>query len=90
MKCFYHNDMDGRCAGALVSYFTGELNKEDFCEVDYNKVLPQDVEEGIVYFVDYSFTETTKPYLDSLINNKNIKVIWIDHHTSSIELISMN
>lgn len=86
MKCFYHNDMDGRCAGALVSYFTGELNKEDFCEVDYNKVLPQDVEKGIVYFVDYSFTETTKPYLDSLINNKKVKVIWIDHHTSSIEL----
>lgn len=86
MKCFYHNDLDGRCAGALVAYFTGEHNKADFCEVDYNKVLPGDVEEGIVYFVDYSFTEDTKPYLDKLLGNENVTVVWIDHHTSSIEL----
>ena len=68
MKVFYHNDLDGRCAGALVAYFTGNYNPEDYYEVDYVmdlSVVP--VADGeIVYFVDYSFKENTLDFLKSL------------------------
>lgn len=86
ITCFYHNDMDGRCAAAIVNYFKCSKHPGVFKEVDYSKSLPTFVKEGTVYIVDYSFTEDTKPFLDSLLNNKSLRVIWIDHHTSSIEL----
>jgi oligoribonuclease NrnB/cAMP/cGMP phosphodiesterase (DHH superfamily) len=35
MKCFYHNDLDGRCAGSIVAKYENNYNKEDFFEVDY-------------------------------------------------------
>ena len=36
MKCFYHNDLDGHCAGSLVARYENNYNTEDFYEVDYN------------------------------------------------------
>lgn len=88
MKCFYHNDMDGRCAGALVAMYEDNYNKEDYFEVDYIQELPIDkVSNGEkVYFVDYSFKENTKYVLDTLIE-KDCDIVWIDHHTSSLNLI---
>lgn len=87
MKCFYHNDLDGRCAGAIVAQYKNNYNKEDFFEVDYVMELPlhkvSDGEE--VWFVDYSFKETTLSVINGLIM-RDCKVIWIDHHTSSINL----
>lgn len=87
MKCFYHNDLDGRCAGAIVAQYTGNYNPENYFEVDYVMQLPLDkVQEGEqVWFVDYSFKENSMYVLDSLIN-RNCDIIWIDHHTSSINL----
>lgn len=89
MKCIYHNDMDGRCAGFLVAKFTGNKNPEDYMECDYNH-FPIDCisKEEVVYIVDYSFTESTIEFLGQLIHVRKCKVIWIDHHTSSIELSS--
>lgn len=46
MKCFYHNDMDGRCAAALVAHYTGNRNTENYFEVDYRNPLPIDVVKG--------------------------------------------
>ena len=87
MKVFYHNDLDGRCAGALVAYFTGNYDREDYFEVDYVmdlSVVP--VADGeIVYFVDYSFKENTLDFLKSL-QERGCQIAWIDHHTSSINL----
>lgn len=87
MKCFYHNDIDGRCAGAIVANFTDNYDKRDYYEVDYVMQLPLDkIQDGEqVWFVDYSFKENTMYVLDSLIN-RNCDIIWIDHHTSSINL----
>lgn len=89
MKCFYHNDLDGRCAGSIVSQYTNNFNKEDYFEVDYVMNLTQLIkninEYEQVWFVDYSFKENTLYILEELIN-KNCEVIWIDHHTSSINL----
>ena len=87
MKCFYHNDLDGRCAGAIVAQYTGNYNPENYFEVDYVTELPIDkVSDGeLVFFVDYSFKENTMHVLDNLIN-RNCDVVWVDHHTSSINL----
>lgn len=87
MKCFYHNDLDGRCAGAIVAQYTGNYNPENYFEVDYVMELPIDkVSDGeLVFFVDYSFKENTIHVLDNLIS-RNCDVVWIDHHTSSINL----
>lgn len=87
MKCFYHYDLDGRCAGALVAHYTGNYNSNDYFEVDYDTPIPVDIiKDGeTVYFVDYSFTEKTKSILLEL--NSRCNLIWIDHHISSINLI---
>lgn len=88
MKCFYHNDLDGRCAGSIVAKYERNYNKEDFFEVDYIQELPiNKVSAGEkVYFVDYSFKENTRYILDTLIG-MGCKVVWIDHHTSSLNLV---
>jgi oligoribonuclease NrnB/cAMP/cGMP phosphodiesterase (DHH superfamily) len=87
MKCYYHNDHDGRCAGAIVARYEDNYNPEDFYEVDYVMKLPLDViqKDELVYFVDYSFKKDTIWQLEKVLEiSKN--VIWIDHHTSSLNL----
>ena len=88
MKCFHHNDMDGRSAGAIVAHYEEAYKQEDFIEVDYMQPLPLHlVNNGEkVYFVDYSFKEDTVWQLDELIK-KTQDIIWCDHHTSSIKLL---
>lgn len=82
--------MDGRCAGSIVAQYENNYNREDFFEVDYIMDLTPMlnlINNGEkVYFVDYSFKENTKWVLEQLID-KNCDVIWIDHHTSSLNLI---
>jgi len=81
--------MDGRCAGAIVAQYENNYNREDFFEVDYLMDLTpmlNKIKEGEkVYFVDYSFKEDTKWVLHHLLK-KECNVVWIDHHTSSLEL----
>ena len=94
MKCFYHNDLDGHCAGALIRMAMDDDNEyysaSDFIESDYRSLDIDKVEPGEdVIFVDYSFTETTEHYLRKLINI-GCDIIWIDHHTSSINLCNEN
>ena len=88
MKCFHHNDMDGRSAGAIVALYELNYNQDDFIEVDYIQPLPLHlINEGErVYFVDYSFKESTVWQLDEVLK-KTSDVIWCDHHTSSIKLL---
>jgi len=87
MKCFYHNDLDGRCAGSIVAQYKKNYNKDDFFEVDYVMELPIDtIKNGEeVWFVDYSFNSNTRDILANLIA-RGCHIIWIDHHTSSINL----
>jgi oligoribonuclease NrnB/cAMP/cGMP phosphodiesterase (DHH superfamily) len=87
MKCFYHNDLDGRCAGSIVAQYENNYNREDFFEVDYVMELPLDKiqENEKVYFVDYSFKKDTVWQLEKILE-KTKDIIWIDHHTSSLNL----
>lgn len=94
MKCFHHNDLDGHCAGALVRMYMDDENehysRSDFIESDYRSLDIDKVEPfEQVIFVDYSFTETTEHYLRKLIH-MGCDIIWIDHHTSSINLCKEN
>lgn len=87
MKCFYHNDIDGRCAGFLVAYMNNNFNREDFFEVNYSQELPIDKvkDNEKVWFVDYCFTDKTIGVLESL-QQRGCDIIWIDHHVQSCEL----
>lgn len=88
---FHHNDIDGYMSNAIVRYYEKEcnLNTTKSYSVNYGDSVPCIEKVGdndIVYIVDYSFTENT---VNQLLEIANIaeKVIWIDHHASSKELI---
>ena len=89
MKCFLHDDMDGRCSGALVRllYNDASQDKSDYIESNYNGFAVSKVVNGEkVFIVDYSFTEDTVDSLFELIK-MGCDITWIDHHKSSLELI---
>lgn len=88
MKCFYHCDMDGRCSAAIVARMEMNYDREDYFEVNYVQPLPLDkVKAGErVYFVDYSFKADTIHQMGILLA-RGCDVIWIDHHTSSLNLL---
>ena len=88
MKCYHHDDADGRGAAAIISMFEEDRNHENYIEVDYVQELPIDKisKDEKVYFVDYSFSEKTLPSLKKILEITN-NVIWIDHHQSSLDLI---
>lgn len=82
MKCFYHNDMDGFCAGAIVyKAFDGE---GDYRMINYNKPFPFDEIEPseTIIIVDFSL-ETEGDFKRLLQITQDI--IWIDHHKTAIE-----
>ena len=89
MKCFYHNDMDGICSGAIVNKFLTEIqgNKTDPCKfimINYKDEFPFDTiqkDESIV-IVDFSLQ---KPGEFEKLLEITPNVVWIDHHKSAIE-----
>jgi oligoribonuclease NrnB/cAMP/cGMP phosphodiesterase (DHH superfamily) len=85
MKCFYHSDLDGRCAGYWVRRLA---NKEDgysqeYIQINYNVKFPFDkiLSNEIVYIVDFSISPEDMTKLLGITNN----VFWIDHHKTAIE-----
>ena len=86
MKCFYHNDADGRCAGFWVRdaiRATNPLEPAEFIEMSYEKSFPMDtirVGEQI-YIVDYSVSPDEMRQLLKITTD----VTWIDHHKTAIE-----
>lgn len=83
MKIFYHNDMDGRCAGYWVIKETDTTENKEAIAINYNKPFPLDIIEPgeEVYIVDYSIEPAE---MKSLLD-KTSHVTWIDHHISAIE-----
>lgn len=80
MICIHHNDMDGRCAAAIV---LAAKQFVKFIEMSFNKELDlsliQPNEE--VFIVDFSLSNEV---MDNLLNiTKN--VVWIDHHATAQE-----
>lgn len=92
MKCFYHRDMDGICAAAIVYKFyqrdrnyTEETGEDcQFISIDYKDEFPFDsiTPNETIVIVDFSLQkEGDFEKLKSITD----KIIWIDHHKTSIE-----
>lgn len=86
MKCFYHNDADGKCAGFWVWKDAGLNNvrqRSEFIEMSYEKPFPMDIilPGEQVYIVDYSISPDEMRELLKITTD----VTWIDHHKTAIE-----
>lgn len=88
MKCFYHNDADGKCSAFWVKLSAGltdlENNYEnEFIEMDYSKPFPMDKinKDEMVYIVDFSISPEEMRSLLKITKD----VTWIDHHKTAIE-----
>lgn len=82
MKCYYHNDLDGRCAGAIV------LRRYPACEmieVSYKDEIDIDAIKlkETIYIVDFSF----KPEIMGRVLKRTKDIVWIDHHKTAFEYI---
>lgn len=86
MKCFYHNDADGKCSGFWVAHSAVMENLEtpiEFIEMSYEKPFPMDTikPNERVYIVDYSISPDEMRKLLQITKD----VTWIDHHKTAIE-----
>lgn len=86
MICFHHNDLDGRCAGAIVrSFWKNHADdgyvEEKYIELDYKDKIPiTKIHFGEqIILVDFSF----KPDQMKKVLELTKKVIWIDHHITA-------
>jgi len=79
-RCYYHSDLDGRCAGAIVKYQVPDC---EMIQIDYGDELPWEELEGeTVYMVDFHMNDVGDQLrLDEICK----KVIWIDHHKSAVD-----
>lgn len=87
MLCYHHNDLDGRCAAAVVAHYFKDTNPDNYIESNYTGLkteLCRDNDD--VFIVDYSFTEGTMEDLLDICERAR-RVVWIDHHDSSIDLV---
>lgn len=80
MKCYHHNDADGRCAAAIVNLAIADPRME-FIEMDYNREVDVDAieEQEPIFIVDFSF----KPEVMKMVCEKTNDVVWIDHHKTA-------
>lgn len=88
MKCFYHNDADGKCSAFWVTLNAALTDcdkgfKNEFIEMDYNKQFPIDtIGNGEqVYIVDFSISPDEMRQLLKITRD----ITWIDHHKTAIE-----
>lgn len=87
MKCFYHNDADGRCAAYWVYRSAllcdGKYLDECFIEMSYEKPFPIDNirREERIFIIDYSISPDEMRDLLKITTD----VTWIDHHKTAIE-----
>jgi oligoribonuclease NrnB/cAMP/cGMP phosphodiesterase (DHH superfamily) len=81
MICYHHNDLDGRCAAAIVRKKYPDCRMR---EINYNE-NPNFEEEVVlgeaVFIVDFSFDPDKAMELLKRTNNCNIT--WIDHHNTA-------
>ena len=87
MKCFYHADADGRCAGFWVAKSVAihddlEYGVE-FIEINYGIPFPFDTicKDEQIYIVDFSISPEEMKLLLDITKD----VTWIDHHKTAID-----
>lgn len=86
MKCFYHLDNDGKCAGYWVRRICEQnhfpFTQNDFIKMNYNIKFPLNIiqDDEKVFIVDFSISP--EEIIELLKVTKD--VVWIDHHASAI------
>ena len=82
MICFHHDDLDGRCAAAIVLHaFPGGRSEEASYggkPVSIDKVKPGEK----VFIVDFTFPQDVMMEL----LEKTTDITWIDHHLSALRV----
>jgi len=87
MICFHHNDLDGRCAAAIVNKWRRQREVEGqravFVELDYKDRPPvkEICKDEQVVIVDFSF----KPEVMQKVFEITDKIIWCDHHKTAAD-----
>ncbi len=84
MKCFYHDDLDGKAAAFIVArYETPWAGVHKMVAMNYGTPFPLDtIGEGeTVWIVDFSID----PLEMLALLGRTDKVRWIDHHKTAIE-----
>lgn len=86
LKIIYHNDEDGRCAGAIAyNYFKEEHTAAiELIEMDYTKPFPFNTitEKDTIYMLDFCL----QPFSDMIkLINLCPDFVHIDHHISAIK-----
>ncbi len=85
VKILYHDDMDGRCAAAVVWLFAPGDEHETKCfPVDYNRRMPFEkiIANERVWVVDFSMPTVELWY--GLLS-VTADIVWIDYHGTAIE-----
>lgn len=93
----HHNDDDGLCGGATIYNFLMEIDvaKDRIVSVctDYSEgtMMKKVLEKGdifdMIFIVDISFKLDTIYELKLLSEMSNSIVVWLDHHTSSANVV---
>ena len=85
MKCYHHNDLDGRCSAAIVNRFAVLKDSEDseYIEVEYssNIDITKIKDNETIFIVDFSF----KPEIMKEVLLKTKDIVWIDHHKTTAD-----
>ena len=86
MKIYHHNDLDGRCGGAIaLRWAEGPISYRSIqlIELDYKDSVDVDSiqENERLVIVDFSF----KPELMEKVLKKTTHITWIDHHKTAFE-----
>lgn len=86
MKCFYHNDADGKCSAFWVWLNVGINDKYqdgELIEMSYSKPFPLTAirPDEQIYIVDYSISPDDMRRVMEITQD----ITWIDHHKTAIE-----
>lgn len=83
MIIIHHNDLDGRCAAAIVYTYVATSELNTLIEMDYAKPMPWHLisPNETVWIVDFSLSVADMEKLHEITTN----ITWIDHHVTAIE-----
>jgi hypothetical protein len=90
MIVYHHNDMDGKSAGYLVHTMKPKTIPDtpySYVMMTYEDEFNKHTMRDDVFIVDLSISEKTYPRLLEVCRTART-VTWIDHHESSVEVIS--
>ena len=81
VACLYHGvDIDGYLSAAIVKNYVGD--DIEMIPMSHGQKTPDLTDYSTIYIVDFCLSREEMLQLNSTKN-----LIWIDHHTSSLELM---